>query len=305
MRASELRTEAQRVRRARRTRAGRPQGREHARAHAHHAGAGLERRPHRAAAGPHAPQQPAAAAPARPPSMRPHGVDWREAPRRRGHCRVCTAPEPSVCESSEAGSCAVALARERAERARARRYVILSSDIAGEHRFASAVAQRLSQLGALTQGDRHASSAADALAPFNLQNTCARTPARARAAAAQAPARRARGQAGLPPRPWTRSLPPAAPVRLHFCRRPMTERLMAGARQRPGRICRPGLQCACLVGTGRQCRALHVRARRAPQPSEGYDRVKLGQSRVHPYPYPTRQPADQCCLISTYSRITC
>jgi len=88
-----------------------------------------------------------------------------------------------VCESSEAGSCAVALARERAERARARRYVILSSDIAGEHRFASAVAQRLSQLGALTQGDRHASSAADALAPFNLQNTCARTPARARAAA--------------------------------------------------------------------------------------------------------------------------
>ncbi len=30
------------------------------------------------------------------------------------------------------------------------------------------------------------------------------------------------------------------------------------------------------------------RARRAPQPSEGYDRVKLGQSRVHPYPYPTR-----------------
>ncbi|KAK9822510.1 hypothetical protein WJX81_008146 [Elliptochloris bilobata] len=49
------------------------------------------------------------------------------------------------------------------------KYVILSSNIAGEHRFASAVAQRLSQLGALTQGDRHASSAADALAPFNLQ----------------------------------------------------------------------------------------------------------------------------------------
>ena len=53
------------------------------------------------------------------------------------------------------------------------RYVILSSDIAGEHRFASAVAQRLSQLGALTLGDRHASSAADALAPFNLQTKCA------------------------------------------------------------------------------------------------------------------------------------
>lgn len=53
------------------------------------------------------------------------------------------------------------------------RYVILSSDIAGEHRFASAVAQRLSQLGALTLGDRHASSAADALSPFNLQTKCA------------------------------------------------------------------------------------------------------------------------------------
>ncbi len=76
-------------------------------------------------------------------------------------------------------------------------------------------------------------------------------------------------QAGLAPRPWTRSLPPAAPVRLPFCRRPMSERLFAGARQRPGRICRPGLQCACSAGTGRQCRALHVPRASRPAAERG------------------------------------
>jgi hypothetical protein len=49
-------------------------------------------------------------------------------------------------------------------------YVILSSNISGEWRFASAVARRLEQLGALTQGDRRAASSADALAQYNLQN---------------------------------------------------------------------------------------------------------------------------------------
>ncbi|KAK9838396.1 hypothetical protein WJX84_000356, partial [Apatococcus fuscideae] len=50
------------------------------------------------------------------------------------------------------------------------KYIILSSNICGEHRFASAVAKRLQQLGALTQGDRHAASAADALSSFNVDN---------------------------------------------------------------------------------------------------------------------------------------
>ncbi|KAL0037371.1 hypothetical protein WJX79_004342 [Trebouxia sp. C0005] len=50
------------------------------------------------------------------------------------------------------------------------KYLIVSTDISGEHRFASAVACRLQQLGALTHGDRHAASAADALNNFNLQN---------------------------------------------------------------------------------------------------------------------------------------
>ena len=50
------------------------------------------------------------------------------------------------------------------------KYIILSSNICGEHRFASAVAKRLQQLGALTQGDRHAANAADALSSFNVDN---------------------------------------------------------------------------------------------------------------------------------------
>lgn len=50
------------------------------------------------------------------------------------------------------------------------KYLIVSTDISGEHRFASAVACRLQQLGALTHGDRHAASAADALSSSNLQN---------------------------------------------------------------------------------------------------------------------------------------
>lgn len=48
-------------------------------------------------------------------------------------------------------------------------YKIVSTNICGEHRFASAVAHRLQQLGALTQGDRRAASASEALASFNLQ----------------------------------------------------------------------------------------------------------------------------------------
>ncbi len=48
-------------------------------------------------------------------------------------------------------------------------YLIVASDICGEQRFASAVARRLQQLGALTHGDRNAASASDALASSNLQ----------------------------------------------------------------------------------------------------------------------------------------
>lgn len=51
------------------------------------------------------------------------------------------------------------------------RYVILFTDVAGEHRFAGAVAKRLEQLGALTHGDRHA-ACQDALASFNVDDKC-------------------------------------------------------------------------------------------------------------------------------------
>eukprot|EP00775_Hariotina_reticulata_P014308 gene14308-35_t len=53
-------------------------------------------------------------------------------------------------------------------------YKIVSTNICGEHRFASAVAHRLQQLGALTQGDRRAASASEAMAAFNLQTRWAR-----------------------------------------------------------------------------------------------------------------------------------
>eukprot|EP00878_Enallax_costatus_P040094 GHUV01046079.1.p1 GENE.GHUV01046079.1~~GHUV01046079.1.p1 ORF type:complete len:621 (+),score=132.82 GHUV01046079.1:286-2148(+) len=53
-------------------------------------------------------------------------------------------------------------------------YKIVSTNICGEHRFASAVAHRLQQLGALTQGDRRAASASEAMAAFNLQTKWAR-----------------------------------------------------------------------------------------------------------------------------------
>ncbi|KAK9863620.1 hypothetical protein WJX84_004264 [Apatococcus fuscideae] len=58
----------------------------------------------------------------------------------------------------------------RSNQAQPPKYIILSSNICGEHRFASAVAKRLQQLGALTQGDRHAANAADALSSFNVDN---------------------------------------------------------------------------------------------------------------------------------------
>eukprot|EP00198_Chlamydomonas_reinhardtii_P003137 XP_001692473.1 predicted protein [Chlamydomonas reinhardtii] len=50
-------------------------------------------------------------------------------------------------------------------------YVLVSSDVAGEHRFASAVAARLMQLGALTHGDRNAVSAVDVLSGSNFHTT--------------------------------------------------------------------------------------------------------------------------------------
>ena len=49
------------------------------------------------------------------------------------------------------------------------KYVLLHTDVAGEHRFASAVAKRLEQLGALTHGARHA-ACQDALSSFNVDD---------------------------------------------------------------------------------------------------------------------------------------
>jgi len=48
-------------------------------------------------------------------------------------------------------------------------YVLLISDLAGEHRFASIVAKRLESLGALTHGDRRATESRD-LSKFNIDN---------------------------------------------------------------------------------------------------------------------------------------
>jgi len=151
--------------------------------------------------------------------------------------------------------------------------VILSSDIAGEHRFASAVAQRLSQLGALTQGDRHASSAADALAPFNLQNTCARTPARARAAVAQAPARRA-GEPSHSRPAWLPGRGRAASHLQHLCVSPSAG-VPCQRGYSPVHASGPAASAdqACNVHARRvqaaSAERSTSRARRAPQPSEG------------------------------------
>ena len=59
----------------------------------------------------------------------------------------------------------------RSNQAQPPRYLLVCTDISGESRFASAVARRLEQLGALTHGDRHAASASDVLAAFNIQTT--------------------------------------------------------------------------------------------------------------------------------------
>merc|ERR1712223_698847 len=48
-------------------------------------------------------------------------------------------------------------------------YILLISDLAGEHRFASIVAKRLESLGALTHGDRRATESRD-LSRFNIDN---------------------------------------------------------------------------------------------------------------------------------------
>merc|ERR1719266_1308324 len=53
-------------------------------------------------------------------------------------------------------------------------YVLLISDLAGEHRFASIVAKRLESLGALTHGDRRAGESRD-LSRFNIDNKYGRT----------------------------------------------------------------------------------------------------------------------------------
>merc|ERR1719225_1486734 len=57
----------------------------------------------------------------------------------------------------------------RSNQVTAPEYVLLISDLAGEHRFASIVAKRLESLGALTHGDRRAGESRD-LSRFNIDN---------------------------------------------------------------------------------------------------------------------------------------
>jgi len=57
----------------------------------------------------------------------------------------------------------------RSNQVSAPEYILLISDLAGEHRFASIVAKRLESLGALTHGDRRAGEARD-LSKFNIDN---------------------------------------------------------------------------------------------------------------------------------------
>ncbi len=74
-------------------------------------------------------------------------------------CYIC--PHPQVQQLGRT---------HRSNQAQPPHYLLVSSDISGEHRFASAVAARLMQLGALTHGDRNAVSAVDVLAGSNFQN---------------------------------------------------------------------------------------------------------------------------------------
>merc|ERR1719361_2206612 len=62
----------------------------------------------------------------------------------------------------------------RSNQTSAPEYVLLISDLAGEHRFASIVAKRLESLGALTHGDRRAGESRD-LSRFNIDNKYGRT----------------------------------------------------------------------------------------------------------------------------------
>lgn len=62
----------------------------------------------------------------------------------------------------------------RANQASAPVYKLLTTDLAGENRFAAAVAKRLSSLGAITKGDRRAASGQD-MAEFDIDNKHGRT----------------------------------------------------------------------------------------------------------------------------------